>query len=82
MLTITDTSTRSYVTVNHALLSAERLAAECDKRQVFDLQAIRRQSAPSSKKDKKRPRSVGISNLGNGYPKEKSWTAGLRAAEA
>jgi hypothetical protein len=59
MLTITDTSTRSYVTVNEALSSAERLAAECDRRQVFDLQAIRRQHAPSAKKGKKRPRSVG-----------------------
>jgi hypothetical protein len=84
MLTITDTSTQSYVTVNEALLSAERLAAECDRRQVFDLQAIRRPShasAGSGKKGKIRPRSVGVQGVGNGHPKEKSWAAGLRAVE-
>jgi hypothetical protein len=81
MLTITDTSTRSYVIVNEALSSAERLAAECDRRQVFDLQAIRRQHAPSAKKGKKRPRSVGVPSIGNGHPKEKSWAAVLRVVE-
>ena len=57
--------------------SAERLAAECDRRQVFDLQAIRRQitpSPPQNKKTKKRPRSLGGAHVANvNHVKEKGW---------
>jgi hypothetical protein len=74
MLTITPTATRSYTTVSQALESAEKLACECDRRQVFDLHAIRRQSsqAQAKKKSKKRPRSVGV----NIDRKEKNWAMG------
>jgi hypothetical protein len=66
MLTITPTSTRTYNTINQALLSAEKLAAEWDRRQVFDLHSIRRQGGSQTsgkKKGQKRPRSVGV-NIG------------------
>jgi hypothetical protein len=74
MLTITPIATRSYTTVSQALESAEKLACECDRRQVFDLHAIRRQSsqAQAKKKGKKRPRSVGV----NIDRKEKNWVMG------
>jgi len=55
-------STRAVV--GEALLSAERLATECDRRQVFDLHAIRRQVSVQGKK-KKRPRSA-IATGGSG----------------
>jgi hypothetical protein len=75
MLTITPTSTRSHTTVCQALVSAEKLAGECDRRQVFDLHAIRRQSnqAQAKKKGKKRPRSVGV-NIPE--RKDKNWVMG------
>ena len=74
MLMITPIATRSYTTVSQALESAEKLACECDRRQVFDLHAIRRQSCQSQakKKGKKRPRSVGV----NIDRKEKNWVMG------
>lgn len=74
MLMITPTATRSYTTVSQALESAEKLAGECDRRQVFDLHAIRRQSGQSQakKKGKERPRSVGV----NIDRKEKNWVMG------
>jgi hypothetical protein len=85
MLTITSPTTRSYTTVTQALISADKLAAECDRRQVFDLHAIRRQhhgSQSTKKKGKKRPRSVGVNNApGNDRSKEKAWVVG-RAVEA
>lgn len=84
MLTITSPSTRSYITVSQALVSADKLAAECDRRQVFDLHAIRRQNhgtQSTKKKGKKRPRSVGVNiPSGNDRSKEKTWAG--RAVEA
>ena len=74
MLMITPTATRSYTTVSQALESAEKLACECDRRQLFDLHAIRRQTseAQAKKKGKKRPRSVGV----NIDRKDKNWVMG------
>lgn len=75
MLTITPTCTRSYTTVHQALISAEKLAGECDRRQVFDLHSIRRQSngGQAKKKGKKRPRSVGV-NIDRSN--DKNWVMG------
>ena len=60
--------------IQKAHMSAERLAAECDRRQVFDLHAIRRQmtSPQQHKKNKKRPRSLGGAGNVN-HVKERSW---------
>ena len=45
--------------VEEALLAADRLAAECDRRQVFDLQAMRRRRSQGKKTTKRRPVSMG-----------------------
>ena len=84
MMIMTDTSNLGSDPIQDAHNSAERLAAECDRRQVFDLQAIRRQIDSPQKKTKKRPRSLGgahVSNAG-GHVKDKSWvtTRGIAVA--
>lgn len=74
MMAITAGSASVHEPIGNALLSAERLAEECDRRQVFDLHAIRRQitSPQQAKKSKKQPRSLG--GVHNTHVKEKHWT--------
>lgn len=73
MMAMTDSSDDRHGPIFKAFTSAQRLAEECDKRQVFDLHAIRRQIAPpqQDKKHKKRPRSLG--GVHNVHIKERSW---------
>lgn len=74
MMAITAAPTSVHEPISKAVRSAERLAEECDRRQVFDLHAIRRQitSPQQAKKAKKRPRSLGGAH--NVQIKEKNWT--------
>lgn len=89
-MTDTNGTKQHHDPIMKAHISAERLAAECDRRQVFDLHAIRRQitpSPPQNKKTKKRPRSLGGVHVHNvNHVKETSWTSvparGVGVAEA
>lgn len=81
---MTDITVSSNESIRKAVGSAERLAEECDRRQAFDLQAMRRQitSPQQGKKGKKRPKSVvGVPNV-NGNGKERNWGPIRMASEA